>query len=45
MEILANFVDNDEIYKKITNINRSMHMFKLKWLYTVLGKVEILRYI
>lgn len=45
METLANFVDSDDIYKKFTSINRSMHMFKLRWLYNVLGKVELIRWI
>lgn len=45
MDTLASFVDSDDIYKKFTSINRSMHMFKLRWLHSILKKVELIRWL
>ncbi|XP_026277022.1 protein tweety isoform X1 [Frankliniella occidentalis] len=45
MDTLANFVDSDEIYKRFTSINKSMHnIFKFRWLNT-LSRAELIRWI
>ncbi|KAK3907909.1 Protein tweety-2 [Frankliniella fusca] len=45
MDTLANFVDSDDIYKRFTSINKSMHnIFKFRWLNT-LSRAELIRWI